>query len=84
MQGMKMNEPKMPECQWGQFVKAAANLYNDGTVPDALPDALLIPSDTPGEIVNVGVVEASGEPLYLVEFTGGHVIGVFENEIVRA
>jgi len=79
-----MNEPKEPEFQWGQIVKAVTNLYNDGTFPDALPDALLIESETTGEIVNVGVIESSGEPLYLVEFTGGQVIGVFESEIVRA
>ena len=35
-----------------------------------------------GEIVNVGVVEDTGEPVYLVEFPDGKVVGVFEEEIV--
>jgi len=76
-----MNEPQMPKFEWVQAVKAVINLFNDGTFPGVELNALLISSGTPGEIVNIGAVEATGKILYLVEFTSGQVIGVFENEI---
>jgi nitrogen fixation protein NifZ len=47
-------------------------------------DALLAAQDARGEIVNVGMVEETGEPVYLVEFPDGKVIGVFEEEIAAA
>jgi len=76
-----MAEPKEPKFQWGQPVATTADLINDGSYPDAPIDALLAASGTRGEIVNVGLVEETGDPIYLVEFPDGKVVGVFEEEI---
>lgn len=74
-------EPREPRFQWGQPVSAVADIVNDGSYPDAPVDALLAAQDARGEIVNVGLVEETGVPVYLVEFSDGKVIGVFEEEI---
>lgn len=79
-----MAEPREPKYQWGQPVTTTADLVNDGSYPDAPLDALLAAQGTRGEIINIGLVEDSGEPVYLVEFPDGKVIGVFEEEIVSA
>lgn len=79
-----MAEPREPKYQWGQPVTTAADLVNDGSYPDAPLDALLAAQGTRGEIVNVGLVEDTGEPVYLVEFPDGKVVGVFEEEITPA
>jgi nitrogen fixation protein NifZ len=73
--------PKEPVYQWGQPVKATIDILNDGSYPDAPVDSLLAAKDSQGEIVNIGLVEESGEPIYLVEFGDGKVIGVLEEEI---
>ncbi len=72
---------KEPIFQWGQKVKAINDIVNDGSYPDAPVDALLAEKDSQGEVVNIGVIEESGDPIYLVEFGDGKVIGVFEEEI---
>ncbi len=79
-----MAEPREPKFQWGQPVTTTMELINDGSYPDAPVDALLAAQGTPGEIVNVGLVEETGEPVYLVEFQDGKVVGVFEDEITPA
>ena len=76
-----MAEPKVPKYQWGQPVVTTITLINDGSYPDAPIDALLASEGARGEIVNVGMVEDSGVPVYLVEFADGKVVGVFEEEI---
>ncbi len=76
-----MAEAKEAKFQWGQRVTAADNLVNDGSFPDVPMDTLLVPLGSSGEIVNVGLIEETGDPVYLVEFTNGKVIGVFEEEI---
>lgn len=76
-----MAEPREPKFQWGQPVATIADIVNDGSYPDAPIDALLAAQGTRGEIVNVGLVEETGDPVYLVEFPDGKVIGVFEEEI---
>ena len=35
-------EPRAPRYQWGQAVRAAVDLYNDGSLPGAEDDQLLI------------------------------------------
>lgn len=76
-----MAEPRPPKYQWGQPVTALADLINDGSYPDVPPDTLLAAHGTRGEIVNVGMVEETGVPVYLVEFADGKVLGVYEEEI---
>ena len=79
-----MLEPKEPKYQWGQSITTKVDLVNDGSYPDAPINAVLEKSGSKGEIVNVGVVEDTRELVYLVEFTDGKVIGVFEEEISLA
>lgn len=79
-----MAEPREPKYQWGQPVTTLEDIINDGSYPDAPIDSLLASRDSKGEIVNIGLVEETGEPVYLVEFPDGKVIGVFEEEIVPA
>ncbi len=77
-----MAEPKEPRYQWGQPVKTTADLLNDGSYPDVPVDTLLAAEGSHGEIVNVGVIEETGDPIYLVEFPDGKVIGVLEEELL--
>ncbi|PKO91528.1 MAG: nitrogen fixation protein NifZ [Betaproteobacteria bacterium HGW-Betaproteobacteria-1] len=77
-----MAEPKEPRYQWGQPVKTAADILNDGSYPDVPVDTLLAAEGSDGEIVNVGVIEETGDPIYLVEFPDGKVIGVLEEELL--
>lgn len=76
-----MAEPREPKFQWGQSVTTTIELTNDGSHPDVPADALLAALGARGDIVNVGLVEETGEPVYLVEFPDGKVVGVFEEEI---
>lgn len=70
-----------PKFQWGQWVCAAENLYNDGSYPEAPSDALLVEAGEKGEIVNVGTHVESNTHIYLVEFKEKIVVGCFESEI---
>jgi len=79
-----MIEPREAKYQWGQRMVATADLFNDGTYPDREPEALLVSTGTPGEIVNVGYHEELKLPVYLVEFEAGGVVGCLEEEITPA
>jgi len=70
-------EPKYP---WGQPVVATVDLYNDGSLPDAPEDGLLVVAGGPGEIVQVGHHQESNVPIYMVDF-GVAVLGCLEEEI---
>ncbi|HEX5783163.1 MAG TPA: nitrogen fixation protein NifZ [Burkholderiaceae bacterium] len=74
-------EPQAPRYAWGQAVRAAIDLYNDGSVPDVPEDELLIAAGGPGEIVQIGQLLESKQPLYLVDF-GLVVLGCLEYELV--
>jgi nitrogen fixation protein NifZ len=75
--------PLPPKFQWGQRVRAAADLYNDGSYPDQPTDALLAKSGDMGEIVNIGTIEETKRPLYLVEFEASrYVVGCLEEELL--
>ena len=75
-----IHEPKYPKYQWGQPVTAAVDLYNDGSLPEALEDVLLVVAGGPGEIVQVGHHVEANVPVYLVDF-GTVVLGCMEEEI---
>ena len=77
-----MIDPRMPVYEWGQRVSAEIDLVNDGSFPDAPPNALLVPRGTVGEIVQVGSHADSNTPIYLVEFGDRLVVGCFEEEIL--
>ncbi len=73
----------LPKFQWGQSVVAAVDLYNDGSLPDAPGDALLVAAGGPGEVVQVGRHEQAQLSVYLVDF-GVAVLGCLEDELARA
>jgi nitrogen fixation protein NifZ len=79
---MSLFEPRVPKHQWGQRVRAAVDLYNDGSFPSADEGALLVNTGAAGEIVQVGTHTESNTPIYLVEFGEKLVIGCLEEEIV--
>lgn len=79
--GFSLKEPRTPRFQWGQPVVTLVDLLNDGSYPDLTEAALLAAAGARGEVVNVGMIEDSGEPVYLVEFADGKVVGVLEEEL---
>lgn len=76
-----MIEPRLPKYQWGQRVKAAVDLHNDGSFPDAPAEGLLVGVGGTGEIVQVGRHTDANLPIYLVEFGERLVVGCLEEEI---
>ena len=58
---------RQPRFQWGQQVRAAVHLYNDGSLPGADEDALVVAAGGPGEVVQVGHHTQANVPLYLVD-----------------
>ena len=78
-----MIDIRPPKFEWGQQVRAAVDLYNDGSLPDIAEDQLLIVEGGPGEIVQIGHHTDANIPLYMVDF-GLCVLGCLEEEIVLA
>ena len=78
-----MIDPRQARYQWGQEVVAAVDLYNDGSVPGAPQDCLLVAAGGPGEIVQVGHHTEANLPVYMVDF-GVAVVGCLEEEIALA
>ncbi len=75
-----MIDLREPKFQWGQAVVAAVDLYNDGSLPEAPEDVLLVVAGGPGEIVQVGHHSEANIPVYMVDF-GVAVLGCLEEEI---
>ncbi len=73
-------DPQAARFQWGQAVLAATDLYNDGSLPGAEDDALLVAEGGPGEVVQVGLHEETRTPVYMVDF-GVAVLGCLEDEL---
>lgn len=78
-----MIDLREPKYQWGQPVQAAVHLYNDGSLPGADEDMLLVAAGGPGEIVQVGHHGEANVPVYMVDF-GVAVLGCLEEELVPA
>ncbi|MGO9675422.1 MAG: nitrogen fixation protein NifZ [Methylocella sp.] len=76
-----MSDQRTAKFEWGQRVRAAADLFNDGSFPEQPADALLVKAGEPGEIVQVGAHVETETPIYLVEFGEHKVIGCFAEEI---
>ncbi|ABD89990.1 nitrogen fixation protein NifZ [Rhodopseudomonas palustris] len=70
-----------PKYQWGQRVKAAIDLFNDGSFPEQPEGALLVQTGDAGEIVKIGSHVETDTPVYLVEFGPSRVVGCLEDEI---
>lgn len=79
--GFSLKEPRTARFQWGQPVMTLVDLLNDGSYPDLAETALLAGAGTRGEVVNIGVIEETSQPVYLVEFADGKVVGVLEEEL---
>ena len=76
-----MIESRLPKYQWGQRVKAAVDLHNDGSYPDVPAEGLLVGLGDTGQIVQVGRHTEANLPIYLVEFGERLVVGCLEEEI---
>ncbi|MFA5985594.1 MAG: nitrogen fixation protein NifZ [Methylococcaceae bacterium] len=76
-----MIDLRQPKYEWGQRVFAEIDLINDGSYPDYPQEAVLVSAGSQGEIINVGHHHDANVPIYLVEFTSGHVVGCLEEEI---
>ena len=76
-----MSDPSPAKFEWGQRVRAAADLFNDGSYPEQPADALLVKAGEAGEIVQVGSHVETETPIYLVEFGERKVIGCLAEEI---
>ncbi|MDR3437692.1 nitrogen fixation protein NifZ [Telmatospirillum sp.] len=76
-----MIDPGEPKYQWGQPVRAAADLCNDGSFPAAGDEEILVRQGDPGEVVQIGTHVDSNSFVYMVEFAKDRVVGCFENEI---
>jgi nitrogen fixation protein NifZ len=72
-----------PAYQWGQRVVALCDLINDGSHPEVGEAEVLVEWGSEGEVVQVGVHEASQLPVYMVDFDG-QVVGCEEPEIMLA
>lgn len=77
-----MIEPRFPKYQWGQRVRAIADLRNDGSFPGSPLESVLVGTGDMGEIVQVGTHTEENMPVYLVEFGKNLVVGCFEEEIL--
>lgn len=76
-----MMDAEAPKFQWGQPVRAADDLFNDGSYPNLPADALLASTGERGEIVQIGAHVETNTTVYLVEFPGNRIVGCLEAEI---
>jgi nitrogen fixation protein NifZ len=76
-----IRDPAEPRFRWGEPVRAAADLINDGSYPGLPPDALLVANGEHGEVVQIGAHVESNITIYLVEFARSRVVGCLEDEI---
>jgi nitrogen fixation protein NifZ len=67
---------------WGERVRAAADLFNDGSYPEQPVDIRLVQCGEAGEIVQVGQHTDSGTVVYMVEFAQDRVVGCLEPELL--
>ena len=76
-----MMEASASRYEWGQRVRAAANLFNDGSYPEKPSEALLVQNGEAGDVVQVGRHTGSGSVVYMVEFARNRVVGCLEREL---
>jgi nitrogen fixation protein NifZ len=77
-----MTEAGKPRFEWGQRVKAVADLFNDGSYPERPFSALLVGAGEAGEIVQVGRHVDTGSFVYMVEFALNQIVGCMEPELM--
>jgi nitrogen fixation protein NifZ len=77
-----MMDSDKPRYEWGERVRAIADLFNDGSYPEQPLDARLVQCGEAGEIVQVGRHTESGTVVYMVEFALNRVVGCLEPELL--
>jgi nitrogen fixation protein NifZ len=77
-----MMDAGKPRFEWGQRVKTAVDLFNDGSYPERPFNALLVGAGDAGEIVQVGRHVDSGSFVYMVEFALNQIVGCVEPELM--
>jgi nitrogen fixation protein NifZ len=68
--------------QPGQRIRAAENLFNDGTYSEQFSHALLVRRGEAGDIIRVALHEKTGSVVYIVEFALNQIIGCMERELM--
>lgn len=76
---MEMNNPRF-EC--GQRVRAAQNLFNDGSYSEQTAHAMLVRRGEAGDIVFVTRSADTGIVVYLVEFALNQIVGCLDYELM--
>lgn len=67
---------QLDELKPGDIIYAAADIYNDGSMPEKDDNALLVPAGRRGVLVNTGHLEEQPEQaLYLVRFENDAGLG---------
>ena len=67
---------QLEELKPGDIIYAAADIYNDGSMPERGDDELLAPAGCRGVLVNTGHLEEQPEQmLYLVRFENDAGLG---------
>lgn len=74
-------EPPRPRYPWGATVRALVDLHNDGSHPGGAEGDVLVATGAEGRVMRVGHHEESRQPVYLVEFDGGVLVGCLESEL---
>ncbi|WP_158672102.1 nitrogen fixation protein NifZ [Bradyrhizobium guangdongense] len=76
-----MTQQGVPEYRRGQRVKAAVDLTNDSSFPNAEPEGVLLAAGATGEIIKVAIHTEANVPVYIVDFGEELLIGCLEEEI---
>ncbi len=76
---METNNPRF-EC--GHRVRAAQNLFNDGSYSEQTANAMLVRRGEAGDIVLVTRRPDTGEVVYLVEFALSQIVGCLDYELM--
>jgi len=66
----------------GQRVRAAENLFNDGTYSEQTAHAMLVKRGEAGDVVGVTRNADTGARVYLVEFAFNQIVGCLEWELL--
>jgi nitrogen fixation protein NifZ len=74
--------PASPATGGGERVRAAVDLFNDGSSPEQPIDIRLVQCGEAGEIVQVGQHTDSGTVVYMVEFALDRMVGCLETELL--
>ncbi|KRP93799.1 nitrogen fixation protein NifZ [Bradyrhizobium yuanmingense] len=76
-----MTQQGFPKYRRGQRVKAAVDLTNDSSFPNAEPEGVLLAAGATGEIIKVAIHTEANVPIYIVDFGQARLIGCLEEEL---